>query len=554
MKFLQKNYLISLVYVCILTLFTAQAQTIEKEIDAIVSSMYTQNEPGISILVAKNGKPVYRKAFGKASLELDVTMKPENVFELGSITKQFTAVAILMLEEQEKLAIGDEITKYIPDYPTQGKKITIHHLLNHTSGIKSYTGMESFRKLARTDMSPIELIDVFKNEPMDFDPGTAFRYNNSGYILLGHIIEVITENTYENFIEKHIFKKLGMNSSYYGKMKELIKNRASGYQKEESNFANADYLSLTLPYAAGSLMSTVDDLLKWQNAISGNVLIKRSSLEKAIRGSVLDNGENIEYGYGWRKASIRASEGYAHGGGIFGYTTYGVFLEKENVYVIGLTNCNCKNVRDIVKKVAAVAIGKPIPDKKDAITLSEDSLKKWIGAYEFEEKIIRHIIYKEGKLFSLKEGTNSREFEIYPMKDGSFIFDDGTISYNFSLTNKGERQTIFTSDQGSSIGKGIDKAPLTERKTITVSPDILKQYVGKYELQPNFIISITLEENSLFAQATGQPKFEVFAETERLFFLKVVPAEITFNQNERGKVDSLTLNQGGKQMPAKRIE
>ncbi|MBW1296059.1 serine hydrolase [Aquimarina litoralis] len=552
MKSFQKITALVVLYVC--TTFSINAQNLEKQIDDIVSEAYVENEPGISILAAKDGKVVYRKAFGKANLELDVPLKPENVFEIGSITKQFTAVAILMLEEQGKLKIEDDITKYIPDYPTKGKKITIHHLLNHTSGIKSYTGMQNFLELTRKDMTPTELIDVFKNEPMDFDPGEEFRYNNSGYILLGYIIEVITKDTYENFIEKNIFEKIGMKDSYYGKMSQLIKNRAAGYKQDKDSFLNADYLSLTLPYAAGSLMSTVDDLLKWQNAISANTFIKRTSLEKAIYGSKLNSGEEINYGYGWGKTKLQGAKGYEHSGGIFGYTTNGIFLEDENVYVIGLTNCNCKDVGDVTRKVAAMVIGKPIPNKKDAISVAETTLKKWVGAYEFNDGVIRHIKLKEGKLYSLREGENSREFEIYPMKDGSFIFDDGTISYTFSLTKEGKRQTVFKTSSESFTGKGIDKAPPAERKVIAIAADILKTYIGTYELQPNFFIEITVEGSSIFATATGQPKFEIFAETESHFFLKVVPAEITFNKADDGKVESLTLNQGGRKMPAKKVK
>jgi len=156
---------------------------------------------------------LYRKAFGMANLELSVPMGVENVFEIGSITKQFTAVSILMLMEQGKLNLEDEITKYIPDYPTHGKKITIHHLLNHTSGIKSYTSMKSFIATAAIDKTPEELIDVFKNEPMDFDPGEKWLYNNSGYIILGHIIEEISGKSYEDFVTANIFNPLKMENS-----------------------------------------------------------------------------------------------------------------------------------------------------------------------------------------------------------------------------------------------------------------------------------------------------------------------------------------------------
>ncbi|OED35835.1 serine hydrolase, partial [Flavobacteriaceae bacterium (ex Bugula neritina AB1)] len=453
MKLSYKKISFLVVYLCIGILIGARAQNLEKEIESIIMDEYTADEPGVSILVAKQGKTIFRKAYGKANLELDIPMKPENVFELASISKQFTAVAILMLEEQGKLSLEDNITKYIPDYPTNNKVITIHHLLNHTSGIRSYTGMDNFMETTRKDISPKEIIEIFKNEPMDFDPGEKFLYNNSGYILLGYIIEVITKDTYENYIEKNIFRKLDMNSSYYGSKKELIKNRADGYQVMNDDYVNADFLSMTVPYAAGSLMSTVDDLLKWQNAINTNTLIKRASLEKAINGSTLNNGEKIDYGYGWSNIKIQGSEAMAHSGDIFGYTGNGIFLFDENVYVVGLSNCNCKDVKAITRKIAATVIGKPIPDKKDSIIVSEEELKKWIGAYQFDEGIIRHIIFRDGRLYSIREGENPKEFRIYPMKDGSYIFDDGTLFYEFSVTKEGNRQAVFNSDGKSFIGK-----------------------------------------------------------------------------------------------------
>ena len=165
------------------------AQNLEKQVDQMLENLYEPGKPGATALIARDGKVIYRKAFGLANLELNVPMKPENVFEIGSITKQFTAVSILMLLEQGKLSLEDDITLYMPDYPTMGKSITVHHLLTHMSGVRSYTDMANFRAQARTDMTPSELIDVFKNEPMDFDPGEKWHYSNSGYILLGYVIE-----------------------------------------------------------------------------------------------------------------------------------------------------------------------------------------------------------------------------------------------------------------------------------------------------------------------------------------------------------------------------
>ncbi|MEE9408490.1 MAG: serine hydrolase domain-containing protein [Polaribacter sp.] len=220
---------------------TSQAQSLESKIDNILSKQFKSNESGASALVAKDGEIIYRKAFGKANLELNVDMTSDNVFQVGSITKQFTSVSILMLLEEGKLSLEDEITKFIPDYPTSGKKITVHHLLTHTSGIKSYTSMQSFGKVMTIDESPLKFIDFFKNEPMDFDPGEKYKYNNSGYFILGYIIEKVSGLSYQKFIQQRIFDKINMNSSYYGSHSKLIKNRASGYQKKRRIFKCAIY-------------------------------------------------------------------------------------------------------------------------------------------------------------------------------------------------------------------------------------------------------------------------------------------------------------------------
>lgn len=535
--------------------YTTSAQNLEASIDRIVSEMYTPEGPGISLLVAKEGKTIYKKAFGNSNLELEVPMKTENVFELASITKQFTAVSILMLAEQGKLNLQDPLTTFIPDYPTKGKNITVHHLLNHTSGIKSYTDMANFMEQSRTDMKLDDLIEVFKNEPMDFDPGEAFKYNNSGYILLGKIIEVASGQAYKDYIEKNIFKKLGMKHSRYGSKTVLIENRASGYQIDGDGYRNADYLSMTLPHAAGSLMSTVDDMSVWQNAITNNTLIKQSSLSKAINGSTLNDGEEIPYGYGLGKTEVRGASGYAHSGGIFGYSTNGIYLIDEDVYIIGLTNCGCKDVGAITQKVAALVIGKPYPSYKDAITLANDKLQKWVGAYEFTDGAIRHIELKDGTLLSTREGSDaSVPFKIHPMTETQFLFEDGIITYDFAMVNENRQATFTVDGEEGIIGIGIDKAPPVPKEAITLTPEALKAFEGTYELAPTFKIVIRAMDAQLFAQATGQPEFELFAEDPDSFFLKVVVASVDFEKDDSGVVTGLTLHQGGQDMPGKKIE
>ncbi len=255
---------------------TVYAQNLPAELDALFKSRYKATEPGGAALVAKGGKVIYRGAFGMADIENNIAMRPEHVFEIGSITKQFTATAILMLMEQGKLKLDDPVTKFIPDYPMHGHTITIHHLLTHTSGIKSYTGMEKWTKRWREDLSPTEMIEIFRNEPMDFAPGEQYRYNNSAYFLLGYIIEKVSGMTYPEFLEKNIFMPLALKNTFYGSQSKIIRNRAQGYQKQ-SEFTRAEYLSMTQPYSAGSIMSTVEDLFTWQQAVNANKFIKRET-------------------------------------------------------------------------------------------------------------------------------------------------------------------------------------------------------------------------------------------------------------------------------------
>lgn len=536
---------------CLLFITTTLfSQGIKQDIDALIAENYPSDGIAISLLVAKDGKPIYRSASGKANLELDVNASADNVFELGSITKQFTAVSILMLEEQGKLSLTDDITKYIPDYPTQGNTITIYQLLNHTSGIQSYTGMASFMDLARQDMTPQELIDVFKNEPMEFKSGEEYNYNNSGYILLGYIIEVVTGDTYASFIQKNIFDVLEMNNSYYGSKSKLIKKRASGYT-EGMGIENGRYLSMSLPYAAGSLMSNVDDMLKWQNALSANSLITKESYDRATNGSKLIGGKDISYGFGWSREKLQGSPMIHHGGGIFGYTTFGIFLPDENIYVIGLSNCDCGDVTGVTTKAAAIALGKPIPNISDAITLTQDQLSNWTGSYEFDKGVFRYITVEDGQAYSQRQG--STKLPIFPLSEERFIFEDGMIEYNFKVV-EGKKVVYMDRAGETMIGHQSDMAVPKAKKEIQLSAETLKQFIGKYELAPAFHIVTTVEEGKLYVQATGQPKFELFALNETDFFLKVVEAEVKFGKDDQGNVNLLTLHQGGRIMPGKKVD
>lgn len=337
-------------------LSTVSAQSLEAKIDSLILTVFNdKNGPGAVFMVAQNGKAIYQKAFGKANLELDVNLTPENIFQLGSMTKQFTAIAVLMLEEQGKLNVMDPISKYIADYPS-GNKITIHHLLTHTSGIKDFTKMKSLSAIAQKDMSPEMMVNFFKDEPVDFAPGEKFEYNNSGYVVLGYIIELVSGETYKDFIQKQIFDKVGMSHSYYASDRQIIHKRAYGYHKKEYGYVNKTIINFSVPFSSGSLMSTTGDMLKWQNALNQHLLLNAEETKKAFTKYKLNNGEEFSYGYGWHLKDIKGIPDREHGGHIFGFKTMGIYIPSKDIYVIGLSNCDCFSPTKVTGDIAALVL------------------------------------------------------------------------------------------------------------------------------------------------------------------------------------------------------
>jgi CubicO group peptidase (beta-lactamase class C family) len=216
--------------------------------------------------------------------------------------------------------------------------------------------MKAIKDIAQKEMSPKMMVDFFKNEQVDFKPGEKFEYNNSGYVLLGYIIELTSEETYENFVARNIFQKLGMSRSYYATDRQIVKKRASGYHKKESGYVNKTIISYTVPYSSGALMSTLGDMLKWQVGINKNLLLKEENSNKAFTKYRLNNGDIFNYGYGWHLRDINGFPTREHGGSIFGFKSMAVYVPEKDLYVIGLTNCDCNSPTKITQDIAKLVL------------------------------------------------------------------------------------------------------------------------------------------------------------------------------------------------------
>lgn len=322
--------------------------------DRLCSDFVEQKKFMGSVLVARAGKPLFRKSYGFANLEWDIANTPDTKFRLGSITKQFTATLILQLVEQGKLKLDDPVSKYYTDAPKTWEKVTIHNLLNHTSGIPSYTGLPNFFVTGSTlPLTPAQIVKLTQDMPLEFEPGVKFKYDNTGYILLGYVIEKVTGKPYADNLRQSIFDPLGMKDTGYDVFSVILKHRASGYGMKGSDMINSPYLDMTLPYAAGSLYSTVDDLSTWDQSLYTDKLLTADSKKKMFTPGLSN------YGYGWFIDKRFNRQHVEHGGGINGFNTIISRYPDDNVLVVVLSNLNSNALEKIGTGLAGLLFGEP---------------------------------------------------------------------------------------------------------------------------------------------------------------------------------------------------
>jgi CubicO group peptidase (beta-lactamase class C family) len=308
-----------------------------------------------AVLVSRGPAIVLDKGYGSANLEWQMPNSPDTRFRLASLTKQFTAAGILLLEEQGKLQIEDPISRYLLDVPAAWSSITILNLLTHTSGIPDVTTFPDFSEMATRPTTPEKLVGSFRNKPLDFSPGTDFRYSNSGYILLGYILEKVSAQSYADFMKKNIFIPLRMKNSGYDSNAEIIHMRAQGYVQRTSGVAIADYLDMTIPFSAGGLYSTTDDLLRWVHGVFDGQLLSASSLDKMTTPFKKDYAFGVAV-----DADTNGNRVVWHGGAIDGFTVFLAYVPAERFAVVVLANIEGAPAKAIAADILAIA-GHSVP-------------------------------------------------------------------------------------------------------------------------------------------------------------------------------------------------
>jgi CubicO group peptidase (beta-lactamase class C family) len=442
-------FIFILLYVFIFSI-ACIAQDIESKVDEYVNAYMKMGRFSGSIFIAQNGNVLVSKGYGMANYEHDVPNTPQTKFRLGSITKQFTSMAIMQLQEKGMLNVDDAVSKYIPDYSETGKKITIYHLLTHTSGIPNFT---SFPDYVTTMMipSPVEkIVERFKDKPLEFEPGEKFSYSNSGYVLLGYIIEKVTGASYEKYIQENIFQPLNMKDTGYDHYTTLLKHRAAGYDLTDDGPANADYIDMTIPHAAGALYSTVEDLYTWDRALYTEKLVSKSSLNKIF--TPFKNN----YGYGWGITTLFNRTCTRHGGGINGFRSDIIRFVDDDACVIVLSNIDSAPVNRIGTDLAAILFGEKyeLPREKKAISVEPEILDTYVGEYEVSPEFHIYITKENGQLYAAAPGHTKAK--MYAESETEFFLRIADVAFTFVINEQGEiTQLILHMDGEDSPAKKI---------------------------------------------------------------------------------------------------
>ena len=546
------------------------------KIDALLNQYYKFQEFNGAALVAEEGKVIYKNGFGMANMEWNIPNTPDTRFRLGSITKQFTAMLTMQLVEEGKLKLNVPITTYIPDYPKeQGEKVTIHQLLTHTSGIPNYTDQPSFAGIMRNPITPIDLIKTFWNLPLEFKPGTKFKYSNSGYIVLGYIIEKVTGKTYEEMLKEKIFEPLGMKNSGYDHTAYIIPKRASGYNKIGTDYFNTQYIDMSVPYSAGSICSTIEDLYLWDQALYTSKLLSKKYMDKIFtpysKPPFADG-----YGYGWG-LSKKYFDGLkdtlnivAHGGTINGFNSIILRITNDRDLIVLLNNTGVTNLNEISNKIIDILYDQPyeMPEKPLLLSFSEVLKKNGIDeAVNFYSKKIEQGKKIPEMLMNLL-GYNFLNKKQYKKAIGVFKLNIKAYPESFNVYDSYGEALMAAGDKDKAIETYKKSIELNPRNTngieklkelgvkieSNIDTKIYNLLVGKYELNPQFSLTVTKDGAKLYVQGTGQQKIEVFPVSELEYYSNIVNAQITFVKDENGTIFKLILHQNGKDMPATRIK
>ena len=512
--------------------------------------------PGMAAIVTEHGRTVYAGGRGLANIAARTPITSRTVFRLGSITKQFTSSVIMQLVDEGKVSLDDPLSRFLPDYPQPGAAVTVRQLLNHTSGIQSYTGIPGWMVEANTNRphSTAEMIGTFSSLPLVSPPGARWQYNNSGYVLLAAIIERVTGMPWYEAVERRITRPLDLATIRYGVGEENVPLMAHGYTSRAGAVQPAQLIHMSVPSGAGALLGSAEDLARWAQALHHGRVVSAASYQKMIAPTLLSDGTSNPYGFGLANTQIRGRRAITHNGGIFGFSTDSIYLPDQDLFVAVLANSDSPAVSPgiTLRRLAAQALGDPYPTfARAAVDMA--AVQPFLGVYAAQGPGGERRFYqRDGRLFT-RRAAGGPEQEVFSAGGNRFFYGPDSLTWFTVARDPAGAITMAMHPNGEdrieTAARTGDAPP--EAPTVTVPRAILQSYVGTY-VSAGPRIAVTLGEDGRLNVTLGGPRplpTRAISETE--FQLEAADVRIIF-QREGGRVTGLLVRQGAREMPATR--
>lgn len=524
---------------------------LKARLDALLAASFPADGPGATMIVTRGGRVVYAGASGLADVQSRTPLTADSVIRLGSITKQFTAAVILQLVGEGKVSLDDPVSRFYRGYPAPGGAATVRQLLNHTSGIQSYTGIPGWMVAANTGrvFTTDQLVAEFRDKPAAFRPGEKWAYNNSGYILLGGIIEKVEGKPWHAAVRDRITGPLRLATIRYGNP-PAGPAWATAYSRGPAGVEAAQAIDMSVPQAAGGLVGSVGDLATWARALHHGRVVSPALYRQMIAPTTLADGTTDPYGFGLANGRVRGTATIGHGGGIFGGLTDSLFFPSEDLFVAVFANTDRPPtpIGSVLRRASGIALGRPYPDlaTRPADPKALDSL---LGLYRGEEPpaVERRFFARGDKLFIRRDGQP--ESEVLFAGDNRFALANGSLTW-FRIApgaNGGLAMELHQNGEDE-IERAVRTGPVPVEVAVAVPRPVLQTYVGRYRLSIGETTIAFGTGDALTIQVAGQPALPLDAKSTTEFTVAAVAAEVKLDGR------TLTIRQGGGELTGERVD
>jgi CubicO group peptidase (beta-lactamase class C family) len=525
-----------------------------------LSEVTKGDSSGVAVLLARDGKIVFQGGFGLADIAKKTPITPETKFRIGSVSKQFTAAAILRLAEQGKLSLDESLAKHFPDF-AHHRGVTVLHLLTHTSGLHSYTDKPEMFSRVSKPIEPAKLIAWFQDDPQDFAPGEGFHYNNSAYFLLGEMVAKVSGKPLGEYLREAFFEPLGMKNTGIYVNSAPPPGMARGYSFVEGEPSSSEKFVPALDWdmswagGAGALYSTVGDLFRWNEALFGGRVVNEASFKAATTPVELPaNVDGMKYGYGLMMYEIKRLPAIGHGGGLHGWSSDLLRLPQQHCTVVVLANAALPFPPQLIPQAISHALAeklladeiKKLPPATEDKTVDPKIFAAYVGRYDYQAAVMTVSVEGDALFAQL---TGQPKLRIFPKAKDEFFWKVADADVVFVRNEKGEVIAARHTQGGNTF-----TAKKLGEDAVKLTAEQLDSFLGQYQYGPGVVMTASRDGTQLFAQLTGQPKLPIFPLSETEFEWRVVKAKVQFVKDANGKVTKVLHHQGETKIDAPKIK